>query len=68
MKSVSIDAVYCKGCELCIAVCKNKALTRGTTRNAKGYLTPHWTEDACVSCRNCELTCPELAITVEKEE
>jgi 2-oxoglutarate ferredoxin oxidoreductase subunit delta len=68
MRNVIIDDVWCKGCELCIAVCKGKALTRGTRRNAKGYVTPRWEGESCTSCLACEITCPELAITVEKEE
>ena len=65
---VTIDTIYCKGCNLCIAVCAGKALAQGETRNAKGYIAPHWEEQACVGCMNCEITCPEMAITVEKEK
>jgi 2-oxoglutarate ferredoxin oxidoreductase subunit delta len=65
---LTIDTIYCKGCNLCIAVCTGKALTRGATRNARGYMAPLWEEQACVACMNCEITCPELAITVEKEK
>jgi len=64
----SIDTAYCKGCNLCIAVCTGKALTQGVIRNAKGYLVPECDEAACVGCMNCEITCPELAITVDKEK
>jgi 2-oxoglutarate ferredoxin oxidoreductase subunit delta len=65
---VTIDTVYCKGCNLCIAVCTGKALARGEARNAKGYIAPRWEEQACVACGNCELTCPEMAVTVDKEK
>ena len=66
--SVIIDTVYCKGCNLCIAVCKGKALSQGVTRNAKGYIAPQWAKQSCTACMNCEITCPEMAITVEKEQ
>lgn len=65
--SVIIDTAYCKGCELCLVVCKPQALSTGTVRNAKGYLVPTVDQNACVSCGNCELTCPEMAVTVEEE-
>ncbi len=64
----SIDTVYCKGCNLCIAVCTGNALTAGSARNAKGYIAPDWDEKSCVGCLNCGITCPEMAITVEKEK
>ena len=65
---LTLDTMYCKGCNLCIAVCTGRALTQGATRNTRGYMAPCWEEQACVACRNCEITCPELAITVEKEK
>ncbi len=65
--SVTIDTVFCKGCELCLVVCKPEALRQGTERNAKGYLTPVVDQETCVSCESCALVCPEMAITVEKE-
>lgn len=65
--SITIDTTYCKGCELCLVVCKPEALTQGSERNTKGYLTPFVNQEACVACRNCELVCPEMAITVEED-
>ncbi len=66
--AVIIDPVYCKGCELCLVVCKFEALTIGTERNAKGYLTPTINADKCTQCRNCEIICPEMTITVVAEK
>lgn len=66
--AVIIDAVFCKGCELCLVVCKPQALSIGAERNAKGYLTPSINAEACIACRNCEIICPEMAITVEDEK
>jgi len=68
MNAVTIDKIYCKGCNLCIAVCKTAALSKGSERNAKGYLIPLHDSEACSACANCEVTCPELAVTVEKSE
>jgi len=63
-----IDTIYCKGCNLCVVACASKALTPGETRNAKGYTFPRWEEQVCVACMSCEIICPEMAITVEKEK
>ena len=64
MKHILIDEAYCKGCELCLVVCKTQALGVGAARNAKGYRLPAYNGDACVACGSCEWICPELAITV----
>lgn len=64
---ITIDATYCKGCELCLVVCKPQALSTGTERNAKGYLTPSVDQERCIACGTCEIICPEMAITVEEE-
>ena len=68
MNVVTIDKVYCKGCNLCIAVCKTAALSKGSERNTRGYLVPQHDTEACKACANCEVTCPELAVTVENRE
>ncbi len=66
--SITIDTTFCKGCELCLTVCKPGALKSGTVRNAKGYLPPEVDQDKCIHCGNCEITCPEMAMTVTKEK
>lgn len=68
MNAVIIDKIYCKGCNLCIAVCKPSALSKGSERNARGYVVPDHDPEACVACLSCEVTCPELSITVIKGE
>ena len=38
-------------------------------RNAKGYLVPEVARlEDCTGCMLCELTCPDMAITVEKDK
>ncbi len=63
-----IDKDQCKGCELCIAVCKNEALKPGKERNSKGYLVPEHISKICISCMMCDLICPDMAITVTREK
>lgn len=66
--SLTIDKDYCKGCTICVVVCKPGALSPGTERNAKSYLVPAHDPELCVACGNCAVTCPELAITVVKDK
>ncbi len=64
-KSIIIDKLYCKGCQLCIEVCPKNVYDLSTERNTKGYLVPAVARlEDCVGCLTCEMTCPDLAITV----
>lgn len=65
--AIIIDAAYCKGCNLCIAICAKEALVKGHIRNNKGYIVPDINQDLCVNCKNCEIVCPELTISLTKE-
>ena len=60
MNQVSVNAKWCKSCGLCAEFCLKKVFDflAGTT------VVPARQAD-CVGCRQCELKCPELAITVE---
>ena len=65
MNCIELDNDYCKGCQLCIAVCPQKVLELSTVRNAKGHLVPVAARAKdCSGCLLCEITCPDLAITV----
>ncbi|MFX1339220.1 MAG: ferredoxin family protein [Promethearchaeota archaeon] len=60
---------YCKGCGYCINICPKKILRESNHLNSKGYVIPEILDlDECINCKKCELICPEMAITVEKEE
>jgi len=65
---VEIDKSQCKGCNLCIVSCKFGALEIGTERTAKGYIVPEYDAEKCTGCKMCEYICPDLAITVIKED
>ena len=61
---VEIDIQRCKGCELCTAACKEKALTLSETINIKGYRYILSNNELCNGCVNCALVCPDAVITV----
>jgi len=68
-KRICIDENFCKGCYLCIEQCHKAVYEISSNRNTKGYLVPEVAKiEDCNGCMLCELTCPDMAITVEKEE
>jgi 2-oxoglutarate ferredoxin oxidoreductase subunit delta len=61
---VIIDIQRCKGCELCINACKEKAIQLSGTINIKGYRYAVVNNDLCTGCVNCALVCPDAVVTV----
>lgn len=67
-KEIIIDDQFCKGCNLCLEVCPRKVFARSAKRSRAGYSMPQATgEKKCSVCFLCEMTCPDLAITVIEE-
>ncbi len=65
---ISIDRDWCKGCGLCIRACKKDVLALGTERSRGDYLMPYPRQpQACIGCRLCERSCPDLCIEVSAE-
>lgn len=66
---IMIDGEVCKGCYLCIHVCKHENIKKSDTLNAKGYYPAETNgKSKCVGCELCMLVCPDLAIEVYDEE
>jgi 2-oxoglutarate ferredoxin oxidoreductase subunit delta len=65
---IVINAVWCKGCYICVSVCPRDvlAIDQGAWT---GSFHPVIVAQAerCTVCRNCELLCPDLAIEVLSE-
>ena len=62
----------CKGCGLCIAKCPmNKAGKKCLqwSKEVGLYQTPAVAPDPeiCIACGQCEMTCPDSAIRIEKK-
>lgn len=68
MIKVTIFEDQCKGCGLCVRACPKGVLAISKTHlNAKGYYPAEVANQAdCIACRSCALTCPDVAIKIEK--
>jgi 2-oxoglutarate ferredoxin oxidoreductase subunit delta len=59
---------YCKGCGICSELCKRKALRIGDRLGPLGYFVAEVVDaELCNGCRFCEVSCPDMAITVMEE-
>ena len=57
MIKVTIDQERCKGCELCVDVCRKQLLSLAPSVNQKGYHPAMCTDqEACISCAMCART------------
>ena len=61
---VKLSTERCKGCYLCIANCKQKAITIDHTPNIKGILPVAVDQDKCVQCGCCYTMCPDLVFEI----
>lgn len=52
----------CKGCGLCVSVCKKDAIKLGDAMNKKGYFYAVADQDKCISCGMCYRMCPDCCI------
>ncbi len=60
LSSFMVEPRYCKGCEICVALCPKKILRMENKRPAISDL------QECTVCRICEIHCPDLAIELEE--
>ena len=66
---IEIDSEYCKGCGICVPECPKNVIETGTASNSKGwrFAVPVRNGD-CIGCRRCAVVCPDVAISVWKED
>jgi len=57
---ITINGKYCKGCHICVEYCPTKVL------EMQGFIAVVKDPEACIACMQCELRCPDFAITVTK--
>jgi 2-oxoglutarate ferredoxin oxidoreductase subunit delta len=69
-----IDEKYCKGCNICVAICPVRVYSEGETASSRGYIVPRLGDpEKCVDsergpaekkkCELCIYVCPDQAIT-----
>jgi 2-oxoglutarate ferredoxin oxidoreductase subunit delta len=69
VNKIKIEREYCKGCGFCVEICPKEILKQNKKTNSRGYILPEVVnQEECIACKKCELICPEMAITVIKEE
>ncbi|MCX8082847.1 MAG: 4Fe-4S binding protein [bacterium] len=67
---VNVKKERCKGCGLCIEVCKQKMFCISKLFNKMGY---HYIEpegegkNSCNGCQRCVIICPDVAIEILKK-
>ena len=59
---ITINPSYCKACEICVAFCPEDVLEMRDGVPVVVNL------DSCTECLQCEMRCPDFAITVERYE
>lgn len=65
MPDIRIEVEYCKGCGLCVHYCPRDVLRVSDSPNSKGYrVVEIVAKENCIGCRNCEINCPDFAISV----
>lgn len=66
---IIVDSNLCKGCDICIVTCSKDVFAKSEKVNKKNVYVPYAAnEDACTKCRLCEISCPDQAIYVSKED
>ena len=59
---IRINEEWCKGCEVCVEVCKPQVL------EMDGQVAVVRRPEDCTGCMLCELLCPDFAVEVIEHE
>ncbi|MCL5990680.1 MAG: 4Fe-4S binding protein [Bacteroidetes bacterium] len=66
---IFIDDELCKGCDICVELCRPDVFIKSDKINSRGYYVPiPASMNKCTGCMICELICPELAVIIVKTE
>lgn len=67
MAKIVINKDKCKGCFLCVKVCKKGLLAKSKDLNKLGvnYLIFKGKDGECIGCNLCAMVCPDVCIEVE---
>jgi len=62
---ITINPSWCKGCALCVELCPKQVLAMSKEPARTGYFIAEVLHpELCTACQECELHCPDLAITI----
>jgi 2-oxoglutarate ferredoxin oxidoreductase subunit delta len=65
--TVTMALQRCKGCGLCVPVCRPGVLEMTSERNGHGYVVPRLL-DGCTGCGACAAVCPDYVFDVFRFE
>ena len=66
---VDLDESLCKGCGICVDVCRAKVFDVGGGLSPRGLpVVIAARPKDCTGCLQCEYLCPDMAIAVTEEE
>lgn len=66
--NIEINNDWCKGCYICVDICPKQVFGVSTKRNKLGVHPAKVQRPAgCIVCYECELHCPDMAISVTPE-
>lgn len=66
---IQVNKDWCKGCHICVEVCPQHVLEVDQEGFLRGFHPVRVARpEDCTLCRQCELLCPDLAISVEDVE
>jgi 2-oxoglutarate ferredoxin oxidoreductase subunit alpha len=67
LPAVEIDDTWCKACHICVEVCPQQVLDVDGQAFVRGFHPVRVVRpEQCTACRQCELLCPDLAISVRE--
>jgi len=62
---VWVDTTRCKACDICVSVCPAGVLSmKQEPTSTLGAMISIEHPESCIGCNDCELTCPDFAISV----
>lgn len=63
--AVSINHDWCKDCYICVGLCRREIFVKTSRLNWRGMPRVEVKNSSdCAGCLDCEVQCPDLAITI----